>query len=109
MYTVNMDTFILLGPSIVSGVLIGLVARRPLPFLAMIVIAPVVIVGGIYLAEMIHLQYIGRSYSESWAGLFIPIASIGSFMFLAPTALGVAGVKWILSRRRNKSGQKDNY
>lgn len=100
MYTVNMDTFILLGPSIVSGVLIGLIAKRPLPFIALIFIAPIVIAGTIYLADLIHMQNIGQGYNESWAGLFIPFVSAGSFIFLAPTAIGVAGLKWILSRKR---------
>jgi hypothetical protein len=103
MYTINMDTFILLGPSIVSGVLIGLIAKRPLPFIALIFIAPVAISGGIYLADLIHMQNIGRSYNESWAGLFIPFVSAASFIFLAPAAIGAAGIKWILSQKRKGS------
>ncbi len=103
MYTVNMDTFIILGPSIVSGMLIGLFVKRTLPFIALIFIAPIVIAGGIYLADLIHMRNIGHSTSESWAGLVIPFLSAGSFMFLAPTALGVTGLKWILSRKRKSS------
>lgn len=101
-----METFILLGPSIASGVLIGFVAKRLLPFVALIFIVPIVIAGGIYFADHILMQTkLGRTYGESWAGLVIPFLSAGSFIFLAPTAIGVAGIKWILARKRKKSGQ----
>jgi|CXWL01.1.fsa_nt_gi hypothetical protein len=70
MYTVNMDTFILLGPSVASGVLIGLTAKRPLPFIVLVFIAPIAIAGGIYLTDLILMQKkLGHVYSESWAGL----------------------------------------
>jgi hypothetical protein len=101
-YTVNMDTFILLWPSIVSGVLIGWVVKRPWLFIMLIFIASIVIAGTIYLADLIHMRNIGQGYSESWAGLVIPFLSVGCFVFLAPTAIGVAGLKWIISRQRKK-------
>jgi hypothetical protein len=105
MYSADMDTLILVGLSIASGVVIGLVTKRPLLFIVSIFIAPMAIAGGFYLADLIHLRSIGHSSNESWAGLVIPFLSAGGFLFLAPTAFGVAGLKWFLSRRRNKSGQ----
>ena len=110
-YSFNMDSFIILGLSITFGVLIGWVAKRSLLFIASIFIAPIAIAiaiaiaGKLYLGDLIHMRNIGHSYSESWAGLVIPFLSAGSFLFLTPTALGVAGLKWMLLRKRKKPGQ----
>lgn len=77
MYSFNMDNLILIGPSAAFGVLIGLTVRRPLPFVILIFIVPIVFAGGIYLADLIFMQKrLGHVYSESWAGLVIPVLSI---------------------------------
>jgi len=71
-YTVNMNEFILLWSCIASGLLIRMVANRPLSFIALNHIAPIEITGGVYLADLIHMRNIVHSSSESWSGLFIP-------------------------------------
>lgn len=103
MYPFNMDNLILIGSSVAFGVLIGLTVRRPLPFIILIFIVPIAFVGGIYLADLIRMQYrLGHVYSESWAGLVIPVLSIFIFEYLAPTAICVAGLKWILLRNMQR-------
>jgi len=82
--------------------LIGLFVKRPVLFIASIFTVPITIAGGFYFADIIHMRNIGHSSSESWAGFVIPFLSVGSFMLLAPTALGVVGIKWFLSRKRKK-------
>ena len=102
MYNVTEDTFLIVIPSVVAGVLIGLFTRRKLPFVALILAAPFVIAASIYLAEILRMESIGRGYSESWAGLVIPFLYAGTFVFLLPAALGAAGIKWLVSRKRTK-------
>lgn len=101
-YSFNMDSFVIAGSSIAFGILIGLFAKRALPFIALILIVPMAIGGGVYLAELVHLRNIGHGSSESWAGLAVPLLSAGSFIVLAPAALGIAGIRWLRSHKWNK-------
>ena len=102
MYSADANTIILITLSVGGGVITGLVTKRMVNFVLLILIGPVAIAGGFYLAEVIHLRGIGHSSSESWAGLVMPLLSAASFAVLAPTAFITAGIKRIFSRRKSQ-------
>jgi hypothetical protein len=99
-YTADATTVVFVGLSVGAGVLIGIFARRALSFVALIFIFPIAIASGFYIAELYQMKRIEHSSGESWAGLVIPLFSAGSLAFVAPTALAVVGLKWVVSRKK---------
>jgi len=102
MYNVDAATLLIVIPSVVAGVSIGSLTRRRPLFVALLLAAPLVIAAGIYLAEIVRLESIGRSHGESWARLVIPFLYVGSFVFVLPSALGAAAIKRLVARKRTK-------